>query len=202
MAALGLALVAGPAVLALIAIYGVLTVSYSLALKRQPITDAFVLAALFTLRLGVGLAAVGASVSPWLLVMSMFLFGSLSLAKRYTEMMRLGDHDRSHASGRGYIAEDASLVLALGVASGLAAIVIMVLYLINDAFSETFYVEPLWLWSFPAILFLWISRIWFVSHRGELHDDPVVFAVRDRGSLIMGAFMALAFVAAVTGIHF
>jgi 4-hydroxybenzoate polyprenyltransferase len=201
LAALALAVLSGPAVLLLLGIYAVLTISYSLSLKRQPITDTFVLAALFTLRLGIGIAAVGAEVSPWLLVFSMFLFASLSLAKRYTELTRMGEHDRSEAIGRGYVADDASLVLALGMASGLGAIVIMVLYLINDAFSEAFYLEPLWLWSFPAVLFLWISRIWLISHRGQLHDDPVAFAMRDRGSLIMGGFMALGFIAAVTGLH-
>lgn len=201
-AALALGMLAGPAVLGLLVVYGFLTISYSLALKRQPITDAFVLATLFTLRLGVGIAAVGALVSPWLLVFSMFLFGSLSLAKRYTELTRMGEHDRTEAHGRGYVAADAPLILALGMASGLAAIVIMVLYLINDAFLAGFYNEPVWLWSFPAILFLWVGRVWLVSHRGELHDDPVVFAVRDRTSLIMAGFMALAFVAATTGIAF
>lgn len=202
LAAIALAALSGPAVFALLTAYAVLTVSYSLALKRQPITDAFVLATLFTLRLGVGIAAVGAEVSPWLLVFSMFLFGSLSLAKRYTEITRMAQHDRTQIAGRGYIAEDAALVLAMGIASGLAAIVIMVLYLIEDAFSEAFYADPVWLWSFPAVLFLWIGRVWFVSHRGELHDDPVAFAVKDRTSLMLGTVMALGFVTAVIGPHF
>ena len=202
LAALALAMLSGPSVLLLLAIYAALTISYSLALKRQPITDAFVLATLFTLRLGVGVAAVGAAVSPWLLVFSMFLFGSLSLAKRYTEIIRMGEYDRSTVVGRGYVAEDAALVLTMGVASGLGAIVIMVLYLIEDAFGAGFYVETTYLWSFPAILFLWIGRIWLVSHRGQLNDDPVAFAVRDRGSIIMGGLMALGFVAATTGLQF
>ena len=73
---------------------------------------------------------------------------------------------------------------------------------IEDAFLANFYADTVWLWSFPAILFLWVGRVWLVSHRGELHDDPVVFAVRDRTSLIMGAFMALGFVAAVIGPQF
>lgn len=201
-AATGLALAAGQAAMLLLLAYGALTLSYSMALKRQPITDAFVLATLFTLRLGVGIAAVGAMVSPWLLVFSMFLFGSLSFAKRYTELNRSGELDLAKINGRGYVVGDAPLVLAFGMASGLGAIVIMVLYLINDAFLAGFYAEPLWLWSFPAILFLWIGRVWLVSHRGQLHDDPVAFAVRDRSSLIMAGFMALAFVAATTGLHF
>lgn len=201
-AAVALAALAGPTVFVLLGFYATLTISYSLALKRQPITDAFVLATLFTLRIGVGIAAVGTMVSPWLLVFSMFLFGSLSLAKRYTEINRMGEHDRTTIAGRGYVADDSALVLAMGIASGLAAIVIMVLYLIEDAFAEEFYADPVWLWSFPAVLFLWVGRVWFVSHRGELHDDPVAFAVKDRTSLLMGTVMALGFVAAVIGPHF
>jgi len=136
------------------------------------------------------------------LVFSMFLFGSLSLAKRYTELTRIAGHDKSTPTGRGYIADDAPLVLALGVACGLGAVVIMVLYLVEDAFGASFYLEPLWLWSIPAILFLWIGRIWLISQRGQLDDDPVAFALRDRGSLIMGGFMALGVIAATTGPHF
>lgn len=198
-AAVALALLGNLLTLLLLALYGVLTVAYSLSLKRQPVVDAFVLASLFTLRLGVGIAAVTAEPSPWLLVFSMFLFGSLSFAKRFTEIMRMQDHGRRSTAGRGYVAEDAGLVLALGVASGLGAIVIMVLYLIEDAFLTGIYLEPVMLWSFPAILFLWISRIWLLCHRGELNDDPVAFAIRDRTSLVMGAGMALTFIIAITG---
>ena len=201
LAATALAFLVAPAATLLIAIYGALTISYSLGLKRQPIIDAFVLAALFTLRLGIGIAAVGAMPSPWLLVFSMFLFGSLSLAKRYTEIARMKEHGKRVTAGRGYVAEDAGLVLAMGVASGIGAIVIMVLYLIEDAFIAGFYTEPVFLWSFPAILFLWIGRVWLLCHRGELHDDPVAFAVKDRTSIVMGAGMALTFIGSIA-IHF
>jgi hypothetical protein len=143
---------------------------------------------------------VGAESSAWLLVFSMFLFGSLSLAKRYTEISRMREHGHRKTSGRGYLADDAVLVLTMGVASGIGAIVIMVLYLINDAFGADFYIEPALLWSFPAILFLWISRIWLLSSRGELNDDPVAFAVRDRTSILLGAGMVITFVGAMTGL--
>jgi hypothetical protein len=89
----------------------------------------------------------------------------------------------------------------MGVASGIGAIVIMVLYLIEDAFVAGFYTEPVFLWSFPAILFLWIGRVWLLCHRGELNDDPVAFAVRDRTSIVMGAGMALTFIGSIA-IHF
>jgi 4-hydroxybenzoate polyprenyltransferase/phosphoserine phosphatase len=202
LAAFALAALGNALSFTLILLYGVLTISYSLALKRQPVTDAFVLAALFTLRIGIGIAAVGATPSPWLLVFSMFLFGSLSFAKRYTEIARMKDNGRMTVAGRGYIAGDAALVLAMGLASGIGAIIIMVLYLIEDAFAAGFYDQPAFLWSFPAILFLWIGRVWLLCHRGELNDDPVAFAIRDRTSIVMGAGMGLMFVGAVTGLSF
>jgi 4-hydroxybenzoate polyprenyltransferase len=196
----GLALLISPLGVAVLAAYGALTIAYSLWLKRQPIVDAFVLACLFTLRLGLGIAAVGAEPSSWLLVFSMFLFTSLSFAKRYTEIARMQDRGRSEVSGRGYVVADAGLVLAMGVASGLGAIVIMVLYLIEDAFGAGFYLAPVFLWSFPAILFLWIGRVWLLCHRGELNDDPVAFAVRDRTSLALAGVMAVTFLLA-TGLY-
>lgn len=88
----------------------------------------------------------------------------------------------------------------MGVASGLAAIVIMVLYLINDAFKVGLYANPIWLWAFPPILFLWIGRVWLLCQRGELHDDPVAFAIRDRTSLMLGAVMGLTFLGAWYGL--
>ncbi|TCT09164.1 4-hydroxybenzoate polyprenyltransferase [Tepidamorphus gemmatus] len=198
--AFGLAAIVGAAAVALLAAYLILTVAYSMALKRQPIVDAFVLALLFTMRLGLGIASAGVVVSPWLLVFSMFLFASLSFAKRHTEVERMAALGERRIAGRGYITTDGPLLLAMGVASGLAAIVIMVLYLINDAFKVGLYANPIWLWAFPPILFLWIGRVWLLCQRGELNDDPVAFAIRDRTSLMLGAVMGLTFLGAWYGL--
>ena len=92
------------------------------------------------------------------------------------------------------------LILSMGVSSGLGAVMIMVLYLINDAFPGGLYANPAWLWAFPPVLFLWIGRIWLLCQRGELNDDPVAFAVRDRTSLMLGAGFGLAFLAAWFGV--
>jgi 4-hydroxybenzoate polyprenyltransferase len=186
----------GLASLALLFAYMTTTLAYSFHLKRQPIVDAFTLAVLFTLRIGIGIAAVGAPASPWLLVFSMFLFTSLSFAKRQTEIQRSAAKGHNAVSGRGYTAADAGLVLAMGVATAMAAITIMVLYIMNDVYSASFYGTPLLLWVFPAALFMWISRIWLLCHRGQLHDDPVAFAIRDRTSISLGALMGAAFLAA------
>lgn len=195
--AIGAAIGAG--VFAGLAAYLALTLAYSIQIKRLPILDVAVLAILFTLRLAIGIAAAGVYASPWLLVFSMSLFTSLSIAKRYTEITRTAAKGESEVPGRGYIVADAPLVLGLGLATGTASVLILVLFLIFDAFERGFYGNPHWLWLFPLVIFLWIGRVWLVSQRGELNDDPVAFALKDRQSLFLGAVMAGAFVLAWIG---
>lgn len=185
----------GLGVVGLLFAYLAITLLYSVILKRQPILDVFALAVLFTLRLGIGIVAVAAAPSAWLLVFSMFLFTSLSFAKRQTELQRSGITGKTLLNGRGYRGDDGALVLAMGVATGMTAVTIMVLYIVNDAFDANFYRDPIYLWAFPAVLFLWISRIWMLCHRKELNDDPVAFALRDPASLVLGGVMGLAFLA-------
>jgi 4-hydroxybenzoate polyprenyltransferase len=195
-----LAAVLSPAVIGLLGLYLLVTLCYSLGLKRQPVVDVFVLASLFTFRLALGIAASGAAFSAWLMVFSMFLFASLSFAKRYTEIERNGRNGGNALAGRGYIAKDAALVQTMGMACGMGAVLIMVLYLINDAFQASFYVHQDWLWTFPVILFLWIGRVWTVCLRGEMHDDPVTFALKDKTSLVHGGLIAAAFLVAWAGL--
>jgi 4-hydroxybenzoate polyprenyltransferase/phosphoserine phosphatase len=183
----GLAALAGVATLAWLAAYVAVTLTYSLKLKRIAIIDVLTLAGLFTSRLAIGAAAAHIIASPWLLTFAMFLFLSLSLAKRYTEISRaaLKGHN---ALGRGYVAQDAPMVLALGVGSLVASILVFVLYLTQEAFVAAHLASPKFLWLFPPALFLLAARIWLIAGRGELDDDPVSFAVKDRTSLaILGA---------------
>ncbi|MCB1508573.1 MAG: UbiA family prenyltransferase [Hyphomicrobiaceae bacterium] len=189
----------GPAVAGLLALYAAGTLSYSFGLKRQPILDVVMLAGLFTLRLALGIAAVSVEPSAWLLVFSMFLFLSLSFAKRQVEVSRMVRHNQTKAAGRGYIAADGPMLSALGASSGVAAVFVMVMYIINDAFPAIFYTAPGVLWTFPVILFLWIGRIWLLCQRGELDDDPVAFAIKDRTSLALGGVLGLAFIGANLG---
>ena len=196
-ASLGGAFLIGPAVFASFLTYLAVTLAYSLRLKRVAVLDVFTLAGLFTLRLVIGIALAAVPASPWLLVFSMFLFSSLSFAKRHTEMVRVARAGETKAAGRGYVAADAPFLNAMGVAAGMSAVLVMVLYLIDEAFRAGFYTTPAALWAFPCVLFLWLGRIWTLSGRDELHDDPVAFAVRDKPSLALGAVMAVAFLAAV-----
>jgi 4-hydroxybenzoate polyprenyltransferase len=200
--AIGLLLAAaiGPMVALAAICYLTLTVCYSLAFKRIPILDVSVLAGLFTLRLVLGIASAGVFASPWLLVFSMFLFSSLCFAKRYVELVRAGQRGTAALAHRGYQSADGPLLLVLGPSAGMGAVVTLILYVIFDAFRQTFYGNTAWLWAFPLILFLWISRVWLMAARGDLDDDPVAFAVRDMPSIMLGAAMFGAFVLAWSGL--
>jgi 4-hydroxybenzoate polyprenyltransferase len=192
-AGLTLAAAISLSVLGVLLLYVALTLSYSLGLKRLPLIDGLVLATQFTLRLALGVAAAQVPPSPWLFVFSMFLFTSLSLAKRYTELGRLGMIEGTQIAGRGYRTEDTPLVLAIGVAAGLGAVVIVILYIIEDAFRQSFYGSTVSLWGFPPLVFLLVCRIWLVTVRGEMHDDPVKFMLADRVSQSLLAILVMCF---------
>ena len=177
-----------------IILYLATTLAYSFGLKRKPVVDVLILASLFTLRLLIGIAAIGAELSYWLMSFSLFFFLSLSLAKRHVEICAAEPGTR--LNGRGYLAEDAPFTLGVGLASGMAAIVILCLYVMEDAFTVARYAAPVFLWAAPALIGAWTLRIWLLAHRGELDDDPVAFAVHDRISWALGALLALAFLAA------
>ena len=186
--------------MALLAGYLVTTVAYSLVIKRTPILDAMTLAGLFTLRLAVGVVAAQVLWSPWLLVFSMFIFSSLSFAKRSTELGRMAAAGLERMPGRGYVKADAPLVFALGVSLPTAATFVLVMYLIQDAFRHEFYRFPGALWTMPVVIALWTGRIWLLCGRQDLHDDPVLFAIKDKVSLLLGAAGALGVGVAVFGI--
>jgi hypothetical protein len=125
------------------------------------------------------------------------LFFSLAMAKRLTELAAGGAQATGLLRGRGYRHEDRSLVLTFGVASSTLSILIVVLYLVDEVFPAGTYREPAMLWAVPPLLFLWIGRIWLLANRGEMHDDPVIFALRDRVSYLLGALVGAAFLLAL-----
>jgi 4-hydroxybenzoate polyprenyltransferase len=183
--------------LAALGLYLAITLSYSFGLKRVPILDVVLLAGLFTLRLAIGVVCSDVAWSSWLLVFSMFVFSSLSLAKRATEISRLKASGGVGLAGRGYLAADEPFVFAMGVSLASAAVLIMVMYLIAEAFQAKFYRTPAFLWTIPCGLGLWLGRIWLLCGRGQLDDDPVVFAVRDKISLVLGSVLFISLVASV-----
>ncbi|MEC5385600.1 UbiA family prenyltransferase [Uliginosibacterium sp. H3] len=177
-------------------VYFAVTLAYSLGLKKLVLVDGFTLAALYTLRIVAGAAAVRHEVSFWLLAFSVFLFLSLAFVKRYAELDLMKERGREKAHGRGYEVADAPLVQTLGLASGYAAVVVLALYLNSDA-MRALYQAPEWMWgAVPAVMF-WISWVWLKTHRGEMHDDPVVFAIKDRTSLCVGGIFIASLVLGV-----
>ena len=173
--------------------YYVLTLAYSLRLKRIAMLDVLVLAGLYTVRIIAGSAAIGTGLSFWLLAFSMFLFLSLALVKRYTEVAAQPGNAHEQIKGRGYAASDAGLLATLGGASGYLSVLVLALYIDSTA-SAALYRHPQWLWLMCPLLLYWISRVWIIAHRGAMHDDPVVFAVTDnvsRAVLVLGALVAL-----------
>jgi 4-hydroxybenzoate polyprenyltransferase len=192
-----LAALDGRGAVAALGFYLLMSLLYSYKLKREPIIDVLLLAGMFTMRLVLGQVVTGVALSPWLLVFSMFVFLSLSLIKRHTEVARMIDHGHKKMLGRGYLAGDAPMLLALGVASSMGAVLIMILYLIEEAFQASFYRHSAMLWGFPIIVFLFLGRIWLLCQRNEIHDDPVAFALKDRVSLYYALSAVALFVAAI-----
>ena len=159
-------------------IYFGLSVIYSLCLKRIVLLDVIVLAGLYTLRIMAGSASVAIWPSPWLLAFSTFLFFSLALVKRYSELAV------NHVDTRGYECRDEELLASMGIASGYLAILVLALY-INTATAHLLYRRYGVLWFLCPLLLYWISHIWLSAHRGKMPDDPVVFATSDRTSRIL-----------------
>lgn len=191
------ALLLSPSFALVLLLYLALALAYSFRVKKVPLLDVFVIGILFTLRIVMGTEVIGLGYSPWLLSFSWAFFLSLALAKRHIEVMRADHINVADVAGRGYRAADWPLTLSFGVGSGLISVVIMLLYLINDAAPSGFYGHFKWLYAVPAFVMMWLMRIWLLSHRMELEDDPVVFALRDRASLLVGLLTVLTFILAL-----
>jgi 4-hydroxybenzoate polyprenyltransferase len=177
-------------------VYLGLTTAYSLFLKRLIIVDVLVLAGLYSLRVLSGGLATGIEVSPWLLAFSMFLFLSLAFVKRYTESRGLGEDGHINGTGRGYTFADGELLKSFGTSSGYLSVLVLALYINGSREVMIFYSRPSVLWLIGPCLLYWITRVWFLASRGKLHDDPVVFTVKDPVSYGLGIIVALLLVIA------
>lgn len=188
---LGLAVLVSPAFLAIMLIYFLFTCAYSLDLKQRVIIDVMALAGLYTIRVVAGGVALAVPLSPWILAFCLFLFMSLALIKRYTELRVQFHAGKSAPLGRGYLLEDMPLLIALAGAAGYASVVVLALY-VNSETVTMLYERPEGLWSICVLLLYWVSRALLIAHRGQMHDDPIVFALKDRVSLLVLMLAALA----------
>jgi 4-hydroxybenzoate polyprenyltransferase/phosphoserine phosphatase len=178
MASFGLASLLPPLFWAVLALYAVITTTYTFVLKRKLLVDVFTLAALYTLRIVAGAAATGTELSFWLLAFSIFFFLSLALVKRYVELDELADKDGSQLKGRSYVGADKDMVGQAGIASAFSAAMVLALYVDSNEVASM-YAQPWMLWPLcPLILYMQL-RIWILARRAQMHEDPVVFIMRD-----------------------
>lgn len=169
--------------LLVIGTYYVLTIAYSLILKRKIAVDICILTALYSMRLVAGGVATGIELSVWLLAFSMFFFLSLGAVKRQAELVDLVKQSELKAKGRGYEAQDLPIISMISLTAGYISVLVMALYLNSSNILEL-YQTPQVLWGICCVLIYWLTRVVLLTHRGYMHDDPVVFATRDRISQI------------------
>ena len=173
--------------------YMLLAVSYSLLLKQFAIVDVLTLALLYTIRVIAGVAAIATVMSFWLLVFSMFIFLSLALVKRYSELRAsYADNNGGKLRGRGYSPDDVEAISAMGIGTGLLAVLVLAFY-IQDANTAILYQSHEFIWLACPVLLYWILRVWLLAHRGQMHHDPAVFAISDSSSWISGILFIAVF---------
>lgn len=185
---LAIFVVAEPMFVLVLTIYYAITTAYSFILKRVAIMDIIVLAILYTIRIIAGSAATGIATSEWLLAFTMFIFISLAVVKRYTELLVMKKNSKNQLKGRGYEVDDISLLLGIGPASGYLSVLVFALY-VNSPKVATLYSNPILLWAIAPFMLYWITRMWLLAHRGKMTDDPIVFTVKDKYSYIIGFFI-------------
>ncbi len=179
--------------LGMLIIYYVLNLAYSFYLKRIVLLDVILLAGLYTMRIMAGSASVAIWPSSWLLALSTFLFLSLALLKRYAELVAMSAVSGETAQVRGYRIIDKELLAALGSGSGYVAVLVLVIY-ISSGEAEIHYTRHQLIWLLCPLLLYWISYMWLIAHRGKMHDDPLIFALRDwvsRIVILLGAVIFL-----------
>jgi 4-hydroxybenzoate polyprenyltransferase len=168
-----------------LAIYIVATMAYSFYLKTLALVDVLMLSMLYTLRLLAGGAATGTEISHWLAGFSIFLFLSLAMVKRFSELENLRERGIAATYGRGYLVADLEQIRSFGTSCATASVVVFSLY-ISRFDVQSLYEHAGRLWLIVPLMLFWLYRMWLLGSRGEMDDDPVVFAIRDRVSLAVG----------------
>ena len=189
-AAAGVAAALPISFIAMLAMYFVLTSAYSFGLKRKMVVDVIVLAALYTLRVLGGAAAIGVVVSEWLLAFSIFFFLSLGLIKRYVDLLGLKDNELPDPTNRNYLRSDSEVIASLAAASGFNAVTVLALWISAPEISNAYH-RPKLLWLLCPLVLYWLIRALMMAHRRYMNDDPVLFALTDRNSRYVVVAMAL-----------
>ncbi len=181
----------------ILGLYLVLSVSYSFFIKRIALADVMCLAGLYTIRIFAGGVATHIPVSNWLLAFAVFFFLSLAMAKRASELFHSRLEKRDSPGGRGYLLGDLEQLSSMGAGAGYISVLVLALY-INSPEVKAFYKHPGAIWLVCPLIFYWVSRIWLLTHRGVIREDPLVFALKDKNSYGVGLCVC-AILAAATG---
>ena len=176
--------------ISILVIYLVLTTIYSLFLKPIALLDVITLTSLYTIRIIAGAIAISVPLSYWLLAFSMFIFLSLALIKRFSELQNLIHQGETTAVARGYHVDDLPAISLFGISSGYISVLVLVLYT-HDLQASTLYTQPDWLWFVAVAVLYWVSRMWLLTYRREMNEDPVLFAIHDRNSYVVTLFVAI-----------
>lgn len=192
---LGLSTLVSPMFSGVLISYFVVTSIYSLKLKQVVLADVLLLACLYSCRVFAGSVATSIPTSRWFLAFLMFLFMSLAMVKRVSELILTIRRNLPDNEARGYVKADLPQLVSLGAASGYIAVLVLALY-INDEMTRVLYQRPDALWLVCPLFLYWVSRMWFVAHRGRMHSDPLVFAMRDHVSYLVGAAIAVVWLVA------
>lgn len=185
--------------LAALVIYFVVTLAYSFKLKSIRSLDVIILAGLYTIRVIAGAAAIAVPLSFWLLAFSMFLFLSLAIVKRVSELLNMIAQNKEKAAGRGYVTGDLQILQSLGTSSGYLAVLVFALYINSPGVAELYH-RPEVLWLLCPVIGFWVTRVWIITGRGDMDEDPITFAIKDKRSWIVGVIAAV-IVAAATLVH-
>ena len=174
-----------------LAFYFLVTTLYSMHFKKIVVADIVILALLYALRILAGGFAAGIPVSQWLLAFSMFFFLSLACVKRFSELrtLRAANHEGGAGNRRGYRPEDLEQIAQFGSSSGYISVLVLALY-ISSRDVSVLYRHPQAIWLVCPLILYWISRVWLLARRGEVHEDPILFAISDRVSYLVGLLSA------------
>ncbi|NLL13354.1 MAG: UbiA family prenyltransferase [Fibrobacter sp.] len=173
-----------------IVFYILLTSLYSFFLKKHVLVDVLTLAGLYTIRIFAGAKLIGVNVSFWLFAFSVFLFFGLALVKRCTELQLIVKSGKMDLSGRDYCSEDLQTLRSMGITGSFISVVVFALY-INSTGGLSLYARPELLWAICPALLLWINRLWIKTSRGQMHDDPLIFTLKDNVSRYLLLFIFL-----------
>lgn len=170
-------------------IYFCITTAYTYAMRKYWIIDVIILALLYTIRIIVGGVATQIELTFWILAFSMFIFFSLAMVKRYVELSEMAENGEVDSIyGRGYLKSDMPIIASMGSGSGYLAVAVLALY-INDLGASHLYSNSQYIWAACPVLLYWITRIWMLAHRGMIKHDPLLFAIRDMGSMVVGVIL-------------